>query len=259
MNTYGGLNIGIDFERMDFIYGDQTFGPPIEKRYLDDIRKTLKDPKSAGPDVVYSIAMDIGYLEDQEELVKRNLLYGACIYAKGKIGEEPVRSQGHIHAVSASCGSSTPEMYEIWSGEACIFMQESGKRDAKSAYAVHCRAGDKVIVPPGYAHYTVNACPDDYMSFGAWCVRDFGFDYKDVRANKGLMYFPVITGNKQIQFIHNRNYDNGKLLIKEPEVYHYFGLDSNKTIYELYRQDHDLFQFVTQPMKYEHIWSKFVP
>ncbi|KAA6321821.1 glucose-6-phosphate isomerase [termite gut metagenome] len=56
-----------------------------------------------------------------------HLLYGVVTYAAGTIGNEPVRSQGHIHVRSGFVnGYSTPEVYEIWQGEAIIYMQEFG-------------------------------------------------------------------------------------------------------------------------------------
>ena len=61
-------------------------------------------------------------------------------------------SQGHIHAISPSCNASTCEVYEIWSGEAYIYMQQYGGDDAGNCYAVHAKAGDVVIVPPGWVH-----------------------------------------------------------------------------------------------------------
>lgn len=51
------------------------------------------------------------------------LLYGAVTYAAGRLGDEPVRSQGHIHTISPHSGWSTTEAYEIWSGKAIIYMQ----------------------------------------------------------------------------------------------------------------------------------------
>ncbi len=36
-----------------------------------------------------------------------------------------MRSQGHIHAPSPLNGWSTPEVYEIWRGRACVLMQET--------------------------------------------------------------------------------------------------------------------------------------
>ena len=55
------------------------------------------------------IAMDVGLVKDQADLVKRELLFGIVAYAAGSIGDEPIKSQGHIHASSKTCQMSTPE------------------------------------------------------------------------------------------------------------------------------------------------------
>ena len=169
MEFYPGFDISPQQEPFGFCYGKGVFGPEAEIRRLDDIRASLEDPGCAGPEAVYSISMDVGMEEDREEIEKRNLLYGAVTYAAGTLGREPVRSQGHIHAVSISCGSSTPEVYEIWDGRAIIYMQESGEDDPGACYAIYAGPGDVVIVPPYWVHATVNGGANRPMTFGAWC------------------------------------------------------------------------------------------
>jgi glucose-6-phosphate isomerase len=68
--------------------------------------------------------MDVGKAEDLAELKRRSLLFGVVAYASGQLGEEPVRSQGHIHAIAPHCGWSTPELFEVWQGRAIIYAQE---------------------------------------------------------------------------------------------------------------------------------------
>ncbi len=189
MNFDPGFPITVKTDPMGFVYGNRVYGPTPELRTLDSIRPSLMDPGCSGPEIVYCIAMDVALEEDRRELESRHLLYGVVTYAKGSLGKEPIRSQGHIHAVSASCGSSTCEVYEIWEGRACIYMQESGSDNAGNCYAVCGNAGDVIIVPPGWVHVTINACPDRPMTFGAWCIRDYGFDYRDVRGHGGIAFF----------------------------------------------------------------------
>ena len=112
-----------------FIYGENVFGPDVEIRRLDDIRKSLLEPGASGPDQVYAIAMDVGQQQHRQELEDRMLLFGVVTYAAGSIGREPVRSQGHIHRKSSHSGWSPPEVYEIWQGEAIIYMQETADDD----------------------------------------------------------------------------------------------------------------------------------
>ena len=141
-----GIDIGITENPLGFIYGKDVFGPTVENRWLDDIRSSLLDPKCEGPYIVYSIAMDVGKTVHTALLQKQHLLFGVVAYAKGSLGMEPIRSQGHIHKVSPFSQWSTPEVYEIWNGEAVIYMQESATDEPGRCYAVYAQPGDVVVV-----------------------------------------------------------------------------------------------------------------
>ena len=84
--------------------------------------------------------MDVGKEEHRVLLNKLHLLFGVVTYSAGKLGQEPVRSQGHIHKISPYSGWSTPEIYEIWSGEAIIYMQEYAE-DQRSMLCGTCLSG----------------------------------------------------------------------------------------------------------------------
>lgn len=257
-----GFDISYNFDEMTFVYGKDTFGPEVERRDLDAIRKSLKDPSCDGPKTVYSIAMDIGRNKDKNDLVDRNLLYGAVIYAKGRLGNEPIRSQGHIHAASKSVGMSTPEIYEIWDGEAFIYMQESAKDNPGRCFAVHAKVGDVVVVPPNWAHSTISANPEKPLVFGAWCVRDYGFEYEDVREHGGMAYFPILNEQGGISWEKNQKYTSSDIIIKQPNKELYkklFDIEINKSIYEQYLEDNSKFDFVPRPYIKKEQWDIFEP
>ena len=253
-----GFAIHMEEETLTFSYGDGAFGPICEKRHLNDIRSSLADADADGPDVLYSIAMDVGMEKDREAIVQCNLLYGAVAYAKGRIGKEPVRSQGHIHAISPSCNASTCEVYEIWSGEAYIYMQQYGGDDAGNCYAVHAKAGDVVIVPPGWVHATVNANIHENMSFGAWCVRDYGFAYQEVREHNGIAFFPLADEAGNITWEMNPSYSQGNLTICEAKEYPQFGIEKGKPIYTQFQENPDKFLFVAHPEIKKKEWEELV-
>lgn len=254
-----GLDIGMDGQAMSFCYGPGVFGPAVEYRLLEDVRATLLDPAAHGPQRLYAIAMDMGRQCDRGQLIGRSLLFGACIYAAGRIGKEPVRSQGHVHAVSASSGTSTPELYQILQGRAIVFMQPGAGAQTDIAYAVRCGPGDMVIVPPGFAHYTVNADPDGPMAFGAWCVRDYGFDYEKVRAMRGLSYYPLLGEDGQVLFHKNPSYGQVRLVQKVPADYAAFGLRRAAPIYPLLHDPQVPLDFVARPADFPQLWEGFVP
>ena len=172
--------IGIDsvHNPLGFHYAEDCFGPQPEIRYLRDVRKSLRDPNCHGPEILYAIAMDVGKKKDRELLVKMHLLFGVVTFLAGKLGDEPIRSQGHIHKISPFSGTSTPELYEIWSGKAIIYMQESAKDQPGRCFAVEAFPGDQVLVPSGWAHCTISADSEQPLTFGAWCDREYGFNMR---------------------------------------------------------------------------------
>ncbi len=242
---------------MGFKYGPGVYGPAVEIRYLDDIRKSLRDQSSSGPDQVYAIAMDVGREEHKKILQEKMLLFGVVTYASGQIGKEPVRSQGHIHRKSSHSGWSPPEIYEIWQGKAIIYMQEYAEDNPGKCYAVYAGPGEVVMVPPAWAHATISADPNQPLTFGAWCDREYAFEYEQVRARQGLAWYPLLRENGTIEWHPNKNYHASQLNEKSPENYLSFNIEKNKPIYEQFAESPDKFQFVSKP--YLKNWDDFVP
>ena len=259
MNFYPGFDIRPTVDPMGFSYGPGVFGPEVEYRTLDSIRKSLLNPDCSGPDPVYSIAMDVGKKEHLPMLIQHHLLFGAVTYAAGRLGDEPVRSQGHIHKISPYSGWSTPEVYEIWSGKAIIYMQESADDQPGRCFAVEAQPGDVVIVPPYWAHATISADQNQPLTFGAWCDREYGFEYEDVRRHKGLAWYPVFAENGAIEWQKNPNYLSCELNVKTPEHYSQFRIEPGKPVYTQFEENSERFLFVPHPQKIEGIWQEFTP
>ncbi len=259
MKTDPGFDIKVTSDPLGFSYGPDVFGPRCELRSLDAIRPSLRDPQCVGPDPVYAIAMDVGTNDRRADLITRNLLFGAVTYAAGRLGGEPVRSQGHLHAVSSSCGYSTPELYEIWEGRAVILMQETAEDDPGRCFAVTAEPGQVVVVPPNWAHATISADPSQPLTFGAWCVRDFGFDYRGVRAHAGLAWFPKLAGD-QLEWLRNPGYPVKRdLTLKPPSSYESLGLERKLPIWGHYLEDPESVMWVARPERMERVWRDFVP
>lgn len=253
-----GFVITIVDSPLGFEYGEETFGPMPELRSLDAIRKSLLDPDCNGPDPVYAIAMDVGKIKHRTLLCEKMLLYGVVTYAAGKLGNEPVRSQGHIHAVSAHSGWSPPELYEIWSGRAIVYMQESAGDDPGRCFAVSVEPGEIVLVPPGWAHCTISAASDRPLTFGAWCDREYGFEYDGVRSHHGLAWYPVWEKGV-IKWHKNPRYHESRLVEKKPENYEPLGIQKGIPIYTQFERNPDAVQFISDPGLRKGQWQDFIP
>lgn len=254
-----GLDIRPLFAPLGFAYGEDCFGPEAEHRRLDDIRQSLRDPHCKGPDIVYAIAMDVGKKEHRQLLQEMMLLFGVMTFSRGRLGDEPVRSQGHIHRISGHSGWSPPEIYEIWVGKAYIFMQERVEQNPGRCYAVYAEPGDVVIVPPGWAHATISADPDQPLTFGALCDREYGFEYEKIRARRGLSYYPVYNERNQLIWQPNNHYQTSDLIVKKPKDYTFLGLKRGVPLYRQFEEQPQTFQFVSKPHLKAREWENFVP
>ena len=254
-----GLNIRFLKDVMDFEYGPGVFGPRPEYRSLDAIRPSLREPNCTGPDPVYSIAMDVGRAEDREELHRRMLLFGIVMYAKGRLGSEPVRSQGHVHAIAPHCGWSTPELFEIWEGRAIVYGQQKSGDDPGLCIAIEVGPGERVVMPPMWAHYVVNAAPNSVLVFGAWCDRQYGFDYVQMRAHHGLAWFPRMADDGEIGWEANPTYLSSKLEQRKARSHPELGLSATMPIYEQFRHNPDSVQWVSDPARLAELWARFKP
>ena len=254
-----GIDLRISDTALTFEYGPGMFGPLPEMRRLDAIRPSLLDPHCAGPDPVYGIAMDVGREQDRPSLERRMLLFGAVIYAAGSLGDEPVRSQGHIHSIAPHSGWSPPEIFEIWSGTAIIYAQERAEDDPGRCMAITARAGDQVVVPPGWAHCVINAGRHNRMAFGAWCDRQYGFDYSGVRAHRGLAWFPTLGSHDAIEWTPNPHYLKRALEQRSPRAYPELGLDQHRSLYRQYLDDPESVMFVPEPGRASEEWPSFTP
>jgi glucose-6-phosphate isomerase len=253
------LGVRCDRDRLTFTYDSGVFGRAPEFRRLDDIRRSLRDPECTGPDPVYSIVMDVGREEHRSELARRMLLFGVVAYANGRLGDEPVRSQGHIHAIAPHCGWSTPELFEIWEGRAIVYAQRFANDNPGQCIAVSASTGDQVVVPPGWAHCVINGDPKHPMVFGAWCDRQYGFVYDQIRSRHGLAWFPVLDEDGKIQWEPNSHYRLSQLSQRSARPYPELGLDLELPIYEQFTRNPGAVQWVSEPKLAEALWPDFEP
>ena len=155
-----GLDVQASHQPLGFRYGPEVAGPEPEFRSLDSIRPSLRDPQCAGPNPVYAIVMDVAKQAHHADLEKRMLLYGVVTYAErppgpgagAQPGPRAPRGRAQRMVAARSFMKSGP-------GRAVIYMQEFAADDPGRCFAVEAGPGDKVVVPPGWAHATLNADP----------------------------------------------------------------------------------------------------
>jgi glucose-6-phosphate isomerase len=253
------LDVSLSESSLSFRYGPGVSGPDPEYRTLDAIRGSLLDPQCSGPDPVYGIAMDVARTKDMNDLKQRMLLYGIVAYAAGRLGQEPARSQGHVHAIAAHSGWSPPEIFQILQGQAIVYAQQSTDDDPGRCVAVTAGPNEKIVVPPGSAHCVINADPSQRMVFAAWCDRQYGFIYDGVRKHGGLAWFPVLDDRNRIHWRPNPTYRPSELTCHAARSYPELELDPNLSLYEQFLQKPDSLMYVSEPSRKADVWKDFLP
>ncbi len=254
-----GFDISVTSQPLGFKFGESAFGPQPELRSLAALRPALRDPQADGPDPVYAIVMDVGKRAHRHELEYRMLLFGAVTYAQGRLGDEVVRSQGHVHKISLHSGWAPPEIYEIWAGKAFIYMQEFAAVNPGRCFAVEAGLGDIVIVPPAWAHTSMSADPAEHLSFGALCDREYGFHYEEVRRRHGLAWYALLDAHGEIYWEPNPNYQKSELIVCPPRDYKAFGIERGRPLYSQFERDPNRFQWASKPAVISQLWKDYSP
>lgn len=187
----------MDPEALTLAFEEGITTAPVQVRRLDEVRGLLRDPRCAGPDHLYTIYMDIRVPGKAEALRALGLGYGAVVYNHGALGREALRSQGHVHSVAPDTGVAYSELYEFWHGRGLVYMQDVATAEVTDVVVVEAGPGDKVAIPPGWAHATVNV-GDAPMAFGAVYALDAQLLYEPLRARQGTAHYVLADGTLEV-------------------------------------------------------------
>jgi len=97
------------------------------------------------------------------------------------------------------------------------------------------------------------------MAFGALCDRQYGFDYKGVRAHGGLAWFPLVGTSREIGWQPNPRYAPSRLQQHDARTYPELGLSASMTLYEQFVRDPESVMFVSNPQRASDVWPNLMP
>lgn len=246
-----GLALQLDESRLALEFSAGILHPAGEVRYLEQVRPMLEDVQARGPEHLYTIYMDIARQQDMAALQEQGLLYGAVVYNSGTLGQERLRSQGHIHSEKPGTGLRYSEVYEFWTGRGLIYLQKECAPRVSRAFIVPVKAGDKVVIPFGWVHLVVTQ-GDEILSFGAWCARENVLEYAALRALGGPAYFFGADGTLR----KNPRYESvAEVQYARPEDFPLLGIPADRPVYTSWLEHPDLYRFMASPELIGDVWS----
>lgn len=189
--------------------GALSFNQPLPAtkpavRTLDDMRPVLLDPKADGPRELYYMYRDVAMPGDREKLSRAGVRYDITIIKPGAIGGEFSKTAGHYHPVNPRTGMTYPELYEVLYGTAHYLLQrENAEGCVDDVVVVVARQGERVLIPPGYGHITINP-GTDYLVMANWVEGTFSSLYGSIVERRGGGYYELANGD----WVANPNYDH---------------------------------------------------
>jgi glucose-6-phosphate isomerase len=131
--------------------------------------------------------------EDRNWLQSHHLRYDMTVIPPRDLCGEWVKTKGHYHPATA-VGTGYPEIYEVLSGRAHYLLQS---RDLTDVVMIDARAGDHVVIPPGYGHITINPTRDQTLMMSNIVSTAFESEYADYETLRGAAYYELTSGKLQ--------------------------------------------------------------
>jgi glucose-6-phosphate isomerase len=239
---------------MQLQFGNRSQDPDI--RHLFDMTDVILDQAwLAGAEDfdLYFMYRDL-YLSraDREKLLAQGLRYDITIIPPAMLGKEYIKTAGHYHPLVSGGGVTYPELYEVLEGEALYLLQNE---DLSDVAAVHASAGDKVLVPPGYGHVTINRS-NKTLKMANFVARDFSSLYEPYRAKGGGAYFFTREG-----WIKNRRCSEAADLRRvdapDRETLARLGLKKSQEMYPRLREAGAL-EYLTRPDEHMELFKGLI-
>ena len=183
--------------------------------------------------------------QDKEKIQEAGLRYDITEFAPLTLGKEFNKTFGHIHSLVPGTNLAYTEIYEVLEGEVCFLFQKF--KDNKSSttfntkvvldkiediFTVHCLAGDKYIIQPGYAHISINPVQEKTV-MANWIAPASQQSYQEIEKMKGGGYY-AIESKKGIQWVKNQIYSSvPQIRFSEPNNLAQFNISKEQSLYSL--------------------------
>jgi glucose-6-phosphate isomerase len=241
-------------EKMQMEFNGKILTPDV--RRLIDMKEVILDQNWLAVALdfeLYYMYRDLSLSRaDKEKLLHNDLRYDITIIPPNMLGCEYIKTAGHYHPNAPGSFVTYPELYEVIEGEALYLLQN---QDLSDVVAVYASAGDKVLVPPGYGHITINRS-NKTLKMANYVARSFSSLYEPYKEKRGGAYF--FTKNGWIK--NERCPEAGELRrVQAPDSssLRKLGLTKSREMYPLLREP-GLLDYLTKPKEHLELFAGII-
>lgn len=238
LHAISGLPLALDAQGKLVLSADVKVKEYRARTFAELTAVYLARTACSADTIAYEMFNDLYLNEDCEWVKKLPVRYELTLFPDLKIGPEYVKTLGHIHLKDPRSGIDHPEICEVLVGKAhFLFMKlDLEQRSASSAFYVEVTAGQKIIIPPGYDHLTINPGPGP-MLFSDVVSREVGGNYDRMKAMGGAVYLEV-DRHGMPEFIPNPSYTSHPPLQRfSPREFPELNLTKGEPLYTAFRRN----------------------
>jgi glucose-6-phosphate isomerase, archaeal len=244
-----GLALTAD-EKGKLYFGEGLSQVTADTRKKSDMLDVLYQPSADGPQELYYMYRNVHRTEDLDLINRFGLRYDVTILLPGLVGDEYIKTAGHYHPLKPGTEFTYPEVYEVLYGRAHYLLQTEPDEDGVDCILVEAQAGDKVLIPPGYGHVTINP-GDSILVMSNWVGEGFASVYDQIKNLAGAAYFELKSDGEDERFEVNRRYSPAPRLATRPVVdLPDLGLVRGRPMYQAFLESPEKFTYLTHPEKY---------
>jgi glucose-6-phosphate isomerase len=252
LHKTSGLDIKLDGSKL--VYDDRVFEVEPKTRTYEDAKDVYLEKSAPNQDLYYMYR----YFEAEKDaniFESNKAEYDITVILPGKIGPELIKTVGHYHADVPGTNITYPEVYEVIEGEITYLLQTMpDKNNSVDVVIIEAHAGDKVVVPPGYGHVSINRGNEVAVSSNIQrSDLPASANYDAIKETNGAaLYF---TGD---QWQENYNYTIKSKKFVSPVPKPEWGITKVRPLYESFIEDPEKFKWLTEPQNYDFgdVWAE---
>lgn len=161
--------------------------PEAQVRTIEEMRDVLADPGCTSDQPLYFMYRDLAMSDDDRRwLHEHNVRYDITVIPSQILCGEYVKTKGHYHTLNPA-GVFYPEIYGVLAGTGHFLLQT---RDADDVVMIVGSKGDKILIPPGYGHVTINPTDEDLVMSNLVST-EFSSNYGPFAEMQGAAYYEM--------------------------------------------------------------------
>lgn len=260
LEKQSGLPLFWNGEEERLVFGEGLNGVRPDIRTKTQMKDVLFEPDGEGPEDLYYMYRGVSRVHEAEAIAKHGLRYDITFLRPGTVGREYIKTAGHYHPCKAGSFHTYPEVYEVLFGRAHYLMQsprEDNCDQLEKVLLIAAKPGDKVLIPPGFGHITINP-GEDFLIMANWVASDFSSVYEPMLLKGGGAYFEL-RGDEGPEFVPNSRYLHIPTLKRCPVTpVPRFNLHTGLPMYRVFQDDPDVFSFLYSPENYEAVFGEYL-